>query len=75
MVANDVTISSGKHGAEDHTEVLKDGPIEIGTNVFIGEKVLIRGGVKIGDNAIIGAGSVVIQAIFRWFFEMQAPVR
>lgn len=63
MIANDVTISSGKHGAEDHTEVLKDGAIEIGTNVFIGEKVLIRGGVTIGDNAIIGAGSVVTRDV------------
>lgn len=63
MIANDVTISSGKHGAEDHTEVLKDGPIEIGTNVFIGEKVLIRGGVTIGDSATIGAGSVVTRDV------------
>lgn len=31
----------------------------IGNNVFIGMNVLILNGVKIGDNVIIGAGSVV----------------
>lgn len=31
----------------------------IGNNVFIGEKAMIMPGVSIGDNCIIGAGSVV----------------
>ncbi|MEB2629674.1 acyltransferase [Peribacillus frigoritolerans] len=34
-------------------------PIEIGKNVFIGCNCLILKGAKIGDNAVIGAGSVV----------------
>ncbi|MFP3664199.1 MULTISPECIES: acyltransferase [Priestia] len=34
-------------------------PIEIGENVFIGCNCLILKGAKIGDNAVIGAGSVV----------------
>ncbi|ACS99086.1 acyltransferase [Paenibacillus sp. JDR-2] len=34
-------------------------PIEIGQNVFIGCNCLILKGAKIGDNAVIGAGSVV----------------
>ncbi|WP_243867143.1 acyltransferase [Paenibacillus sp. BK720] len=34
-------------------------PIEIGENVFIGCNCLILKGTKIGDNAVIGAGSVV----------------
>lgn len=32
---------------------------EIGNDVWIGSKCLIRGGVKIGDGAVIGMGSVV----------------
>lgn len=35
------------------------GKIEIGNNVWIGDKVTILGGVTIGDNVIIGANSVV----------------
>ena len=31
----------------------------IGRNVWIGDKVTILGGVTIGDNVIIGAGSIV----------------
>ncbi|KRE47894.1 acyltransferase [Paenibacillus sp. Soil522] len=34
-------------------------PIEIGENVFIGCNCLILKGAKIGDNTVIGAGSVV----------------
>lgn len=38
-------------------------PIEIGDNVWIGGGVTIIGGVKIGQNSIIGAGSVVTKNI------------
>ena len=38
-------------------------PIEIGDNVWIGGGVNIIGGVKIGENSIIGAGSVVTKNI------------
>lgn len=34
-------------------------PIEVGNNVWIGGNVVVLPGVKIGDNAVIGAGSVV----------------
>ena len=34
-------------------------PIEIGNNVWIGGNVIVLPGVKIGDNAVVGAGSVV----------------
>lgn len=38
-------------------------PINIGNNVWIGGHVCIMGGVTIGDNAIIAAGSVVTKDI------------
>jgi acetyltransferase-like isoleucine patch superfamily enzyme len=38
-------------------------PIEIGSNVWIGDKVSINKGVKIGDNVVIGANSVVTHDI------------
>lgn len=34
-------------------------PIEIGDNVWIGGNVVVLPGVKIGNNSVIGAGSVV----------------
>lgn len=34
-------------------------PIEVGNNVWIGGNVIVLPGVKIGDNVVIGAGSVV----------------
>lgn len=37
----------------------KSAPVVIGRNVFIGTRCLILKGVTIGDNAVIGAGSVV----------------
>ena len=34
-------------------------PIYVGKNTFIGKKSIIMPGSKIGDNVIVGAGSVV----------------
>ena len=38
-------------------------PIEIGNNVWIGGNVVVLPGIKIGDNTVIGAGSVVTKNI------------
>lgn len=35
------------------------GPVEIGTNVLIGSNTTILPGVRIGDGAVVGAGSLV----------------
>ena len=64
-----VLISDNAHGNPSDLEQLKmhpnkrplysKGPIVIGDNVWIGEKVAILGGVHIGESAVIGANSVV----------------
>lgn len=46
-------------GEEPPTDVAVRRPIEIGSNVFIGMNALLLPGTRIGDNVIIGAGSVV----------------
>lgn len=38
-------------------------PIEIGNNVWFGGNVVVLPGVKIGDNTVIGAGSIVTKDI------------
>lgn len=39
------------------------GKIKIGNNVYIGNSALILPGVTIGDNVVIGAGSVVTKSV------------
>lgn len=46
-----------------HSRDGKSAPVVIGRNVFIGTRCLILKGVTIGDNAVIGAGSVVTHNI------------
>lgn len=69
LIASDVCIVS-----ENHSIDLKDEkpymfqklickPVNVGSNVWIGEKVMILPGVTIGDNCVIGAGSVVTKNI------------
>ncbi len=41
----------------------KSAPVTIGKNVFIGTRCIILKGVSIGDNAVIGAGSVITHDI------------
>lgn len=38
-------------------------PIKIGNNVWIGGNVVVLPGVTIGDNTVIGAGSIVVKDI------------
>ena len=53
--------NNGKKIPYDNTIILKD--INIEDNVWIGDKVIILGGVTIGEGAIIQAGSVVVSNI------------
>lgn len=50
-------------------------PISIGDNVWIGGNVVINPGIKIGENSVIGAGSVVTKDIPPNVIAMGNPCR
>lgn len=49
--------------AERHTSIGATAPVTIGHNVLIGTRCIVLKGVTIGDDSIIGAGSVVTHDI------------
>lgn len=54
---------SANHSADDLNEHVKSTPIRIGENVWLGANCVVLPGVQIGNNAIIGAGSVVTKDV------------
>ena len=50
-------------------------PVIIGNDVWIGECAFIKGGIKIGDGAIIGAGSIVTHDVPSYAIVGGAPAR
>ncbi|NLI92069.1 MAG: acyltransferase [Peptococcaceae bacterium] len=49
----------GIHPDERRTNIGTVAPIYVGENVWIGSRVIILPGTKIGNNSIVGAGSVI----------------
>ncbi len=50
-------------------------PVEIGNDVFIGARAIVMKGVRIGDGAVIGAGSVVTTDVPAYTIAAGAPAR
>ena len=49
--------------------------IEIGNDVWIGQRVMIMGGVHIGDGAVIGAGAIVTKDIPPFAIAVGVPAK
>lgn len=61
LAAGGLTINSGTH--DPVTLEPKGAEIRIGSRVWCGVNVTIIGGVTIGDDVVIGAGSVVVKSV------------
>ena len=63
LIGPGVKIITANHSSVDKNIYEKENPIVINKNVWIGADVIILPGIKIGENAIIGAGSVVVKDV------------
>lgn len=73
VISHDCTImDSDAHylNGDNHTE-----PVEIGNHVWIGTRVVVLSGVKIGDGAVIAAGALVNSNIPAYSMAAGVPAR
>jgi acetyltransferase-like isoleucine patch superfamily enzyme len=56
-------MDNDQHDIANHTEVPQSEPVIIEDRVWIGSKVVILPGVRIGSRAVIGAGSIVTKDV------------
>lgn len=62
-IASEVMIYNSEHDLESETFKPREEPVEIGDYVFVGPRVIILPGVKVGKGAVIAAGAVVIKDV------------
>lgn len=79
LAASYILVTTENHGMNCDlsysTQPLVTGPVEIGDECWIGEGVTIMPGVKIGNKAIIGAGSVVNRDVPAYTIAVGNPAR
>jgi len=62
-ISTEVMIYNSQHVIEHEDFIAKDAPVEIEDYCFIGPRVIVLPGVKIGRGAVVGAGAVVTKDV------------
>lgn len=62
-IAQEAYLCTGTHDFSSPHLPLQTAPITVGKDAFVGVRALILPGVKIGERAIVGAGSVVTKDV------------
>jgi maltose O-acetyltransferase len=81
MMAPDVAIMTYNHGFADTAKpMIEQGvtpidPVVIGDDVWIGTRVIILPGVKVGSHSILAAGAVVTKDVPEWAIVGGNPAR
>jgi len=65
-IASHVMIYNSEHDLESETFEAKNAPVEIEDYVFIGPRVIILPGVKLGKGAVVAAGAVVTKDVVQY---------
>jgi acetyltransferase-like isoleucine patch superfamily enzyme len=63
VFADNVMVSTTEHDRIDRHLVHGTGPIVIGDDVFLGQNVVVLGGVRVGNGATLAAGAVVLRDV------------
>lgn len=63
VLADNVMVTSTDHGRTDRHDVHGTGAVTIGDDVFLGQNVVVLGGVHIGHGATVAAGAVVVSDV------------
>ena len=63
VFADNVMVSTTDHDRVDRHLVHGTGPIVIGDDVFLGQNVVVLGGVRVGNGATVAAGAVVLRDV------------
>jgi acetyltransferase-like isoleucine patch superfamily enzyme len=63
VLADGVLVTTTDHERADRHEVTGTGPVTIGADVFIGQRAVVLGGVRIGDGATVAAHAVVTRDV------------
>jgi acetyltransferase-like isoleucine patch superfamily enzyme/glycosyltransferase involved in cell wall biosynthesis len=74
-VAQQAYLCGGSHDFEDPRLPLTTGAIEIGADAFIGARAMVLPGVRVGEGAVVGAGSVVTKDVPEWTYAAGNPCR
>ncbi len=66
VISEGAFLCTASHDISSPVFELKTAPIEVGDNAWIGARAIILPGVKIGEGAVVAAGSVVTKNVEAW---------